>query len=245
MTKKLTLLSICLFLIATITYTAFSQGKEKNNKKESHGNGHDKKNKEQDNDNDKDENKDNKKDHEENKENNKDHVKGQEKHDNEGKHDRTDMNDSYHWTKENFKDREKLSKQDKVTICHKLNGNQQGVTLSVSANAVKAHMNHGDIMGECPQVNNSGYSSTFIQQQTNYYNVIQSTHEQVIYSKSVLDYALERLAASRIQLVTMQASNMPVAQIQDKQTAVVELEQNVSLLQTLLGVAINFVAGKL
>jgi hypothetical protein len=244
MTKKLTLLSISLFLIATITYTAFSQGKEKNNKKESHGNGHDNKNRDQDKDKEKDKDKYDKKEPGENNGNNKDHGKAHE-NDNEGKNDRADMNDSYHWTKENFKDREKLKKQDKVTICHKVNGDKHGVTISVSANALKAHMNHGDVMGECPQGINSGYSSTFLQQQTNYYNVIQSTHEQVLYSKSVLDYALERLAASRTQLISMQANNMPVAQIQDKQTAVVELEQNVSLLQTLLGVAINFVAGKL
>lgn len=239
MTKKITLLGISVLLITVITYTAFSQGKEKNDKKESHGKGHDNGNKDHGN---------NKKDHQKhegNNGNNNEHGKGHENNDNPGKNDHAEMNEGYHWTYENFKERDKLKKQDKVNICHKLSGNQPGVTISVSRNALKAHMNHGDVMGECPQVSNSGYSTTFLNQQTNYYNVLQSTHEQVLYSRSVLDYALERLTASRTQLITMQANNVPVAEIQDKQAAVVELQQNVSLLQTLIGLAVNFVAGKL
>jgi hypothetical protein len=48
-----------------------------------------------------------------------------------------------------------------------------------------------------------------------------------------------------LQLVTMQTSNMPVAQIQNKQVVVTELEQNVSLLQSLIGVAVNLLVNKL
>jgi hypothetical protein len=66
-----------------------------------------------------------------------------------------------------------------------------------------------------------------------------------MYSRSILDYALERLAASRLQLTTLQNNNMPAADIQRKQATVVELEQNVSLLETLIGVTANIVANKL
>jgi hypothetical protein len=38
---------------------------------------------------------------------------------------------------------------------------------------------------------------------------------------------------------------MPVAQIQSKQVVVTELEQNVSLLQSLIGVAVNLLVNKL
>jgi hypothetical protein len=43
----------------------------------------------------------------------------------------------------------------------------------------------------------------------------------------------------------MQNNNLPLADIQRKQATVGELEQNVSLLETVLGVATNLIANKL
>jgi hypothetical protein len=43
----------------------------------------------------------------------------------------------------------------------------------------------------------------------------------------------------------MQNTNVPVVEIQRKQATVVQLEQNVSLLQTLIGVAAELVVNKL
>jgi hypothetical protein len=152
----------------------------------------------------------------------------------------------YSWNRENFKDRQKLKKQEKVTICHKFNSaNEPGVSITVSANAVKAHMNHGDIMGDCPAVAGGRFSDIFLRNRTDYYNNLQNTQEQVYYSRSILDYAVARLAGSRTQLATMQNNNLPLADIQRKQATVVELEQNVSLLETVLGVAANYVVNKL
>jgi hypothetical protein len=54
-----------------------------------------------------------------------------------------------------------------------------------------------------------------------------------------------RLTSSRQQLATMQRNNMPVADIERKQAKVVELEQNVSLLETLISAAANLVVNKL
>ncbi|HSN60579.1 MAG TPA: hypothetical protein VLR49_06575 [Ferruginibacter sp.] len=152
----------------------------------------------------------------------------------------------YNWDRENFKNRKKIKNQEKVSICHKFNsGAESAVTIKVSANAAKAHLNHGDIMGECPVVAGNRYSNTYLSNRTNYYNTLQNSQEQITYSSSILDYALSRLTNSRLQLATMQNNNMPLADIQNKQAAVVDLEQNVSLLETLLGVAVNIVASKL
>jgi len=152
----------------------------------------------------------------------------------------------YNWDRQTFKNRKKIKNQDKVIICHKFNGGSSSpVSIKVSANAVKAHMNHGDILGECPVVTGNRFSNTFLSNRTNYYNTLQNSQEQVTYSSSILDYALSRLTNSRLQLANMQNNNMPLADIQNKQAAVVDLEQNVSLLETLLGVAINIVANKL
>lgn len=161
---------------------------------------------------------------------------------NNGKNDK----DGYGWNDETFKERKKLRNQEKVTICHKVNNNNEpGVAISVSANAVKAHMKHGDAMGSCPEVQNSSFSNAYLTKRTDYYNSLQKSQEQVSYSQSILDYAIARLNNSRLQLTTLKANNMPAVEIQSKQATVVELEQNVSLLETLIGAATNFVVSKL
>lgn len=152
----------------------------------------------------------------------------------------------YNWDNDNFYDRKKVRKQDKVTICHKFSGNgDDGVSINVSENAVNAHLNHGDVIGECPTFNNRRFSDVFYSNRDDYYNTLQNTQEQVYYSQSILDYALARLTGSRAELVTMRNNNRPVADIQRREQNVVQLEQNVSLLQTLIGVAVNVVANKL
>jgi hypothetical protein len=154
--------------------------------------------------------------------------------------------DGYKWDRETFKDRDKIRKQEKVSICHKPdNKNEPGVNIRVSSNAVKAHMNHGDVMGNCPAVADNRFSNVFLEKRTLYYTTMEDTREQVVYSKSILDYALERLAASRQQLVVMQTNRAPAAEIQRKQVVVTELEQNVSLLETLVGAAANILVNKL
>ena len=106
-------------------------------------------------------------------------------------------------------------------------------------------MNHGDVQGECSIVNNSTFSDRFLKRRTDYYNELQEANEQVLYSQSVLDYAKQRLAQAQQQLASTQASQLPMAQIQQRQAVVTELEQNVSLLETLVGVAAQLVMNKL
>ena len=172
--------------------------------------------------------------------------KGNDKNDNAGRG-KFEMKDGYAWDRETFKDRRKFKNKEKVTICHKFNGNnnEPAVTINVSENALKAHMNHGDVRGTCPTVKDSRFSDVFLRNRNDYYNNVQNHYEQVSYSRSILDYAVARLTNSRQQLVTMQNSGLPVAQIESKQASVVQLEQNVSLLETLIGVATTIVAEKL
>jgi uncharacterized protein YxeA len=156
-----------------------------------------------------------------------------------------DEDGKYKWNRESFKERDKIRKQDKVTICHKFNNNNEpAVTINVSANALKAHMNHGDVMGDCPETRSSNYSDGFLRSRKVYYNDLQNTQEQVIYSRSILDYAVQRLGLARTQLGVMQQRGLPAAEIERKQATVVELEQNVSLLETLIGVAAGLVVNK-
>lgn len=151
----------------------------------------------------------------------------------------------YNWNNENFPDRKKARKQEKVSICHKISGGKDGVNIKVSENAVKAHLNHGDIIGACPTLKNRSYSDIFYNKRNDYYNSLQNTQEQVYYSQSILDFALAKLTNGRSRLLLMQKNNAPASIIETNQQNVVQLEQNVSLLETLIGVAVNVVANKL
>lgn len=154
--------------------------------------------------------------------------------------------DDFDWTPETFRDRNKIRNAEKVTLCHKFNnGDEPAVTIRVSSNAMKAHMNHGDVMGECPTISDNRFSDNYLRRRTDYYNLLQDSNEEIIYSRSILDYALARLANARQQLTLMQNNNMPVADIQRRQVVVTELEQNVSVLEQLIGVAANLVVNKL
>ena len=183
--------------------------------------------------------------------------KGNNSSGNNGKNDDNRFNDTklkynkntlygYNWNDNDFKDRKRYRNQEKVTICHKVKNNgEPGVAIRVSESALKAHMNHGDVVGDCAAVNNTNFSDGFLRNRRDYYNNLQQTQEEIYYSRSVLDYALLRLANSRSQLQQMQISNMPAADIQRKQQTVTALEQNTTLLQTLVGVAVEIVANKL
>ena len=152
----------------------------------------------------------------------------------------------YNWNDDDFKDRNRYKKQNKVTICHKINRNgEPGVTISVSENAVKAHMKHGDVMGECPAVSNTSFSNGFLKNRQEYFNNLQRTQEEIYYSRSVLDYALQRLTNSRLQLQQIKNNNATAQEIERKQQVVIVLEQNTTLLQSLIGVAVEVVANKL
>jgi hypothetical protein len=150
----------------------------------------------------------------------------------------------YDWDREKFKDRQKIRNQEKVTLCHKINRDgDPGVTISVSSNALKAHLDHGDVRGECPAFTDNRYSDVYINKRGYYYNVLQNGNEQVTYSQSILDYALSRLLESRSQL--SQTSGLSQDEIQRRQATVVVLEQNVSLLETVLVSAARLLADKL
>jgi hypothetical protein len=150
------------------------------------------------------------------------------------------------FNRENFPDRKKFKNQDKVTICHKFNrGDEQPVTIRVSSNAAQAHMNHGDVMGDCPASvvgDRKGFSEGFWKIRNRYYNTLYENQDQVIYSRSILDYALQRLSDARVQLVQYQSDP---ALYQRRQALVVDLERNTSLLETLIGTAAGYLASKL
>ena len=257
--KKLSIIGISFLLAGAVAFTGFQQDKNKNEKKEQQqnkaknqdkkdnpGNSNANKNKQ-----DQPGNKNQKDNQDKNNAKDRDNkglekMNGNNANRNDNSRGNVDMRDGYKWDRETFKDRNKYKNQEKVTICHKFNNdNEPAVTLRVSANALNAHLNHGDIEGSCPDVRNDRYSDDYIRERNDYYERIQESREKVLYSQSILDYAIQRLTDSRVQLVNMRNNNLPAVEIERKQATVVELEQNVSLLETLIGVTANVLANKL
>lgn len=261
MKKQLTGFGFSVLIIAAVTFTASTQQeKDKNNEKKQQPNQakKDVKNNQGKNDVKNNQGKNDVKDNQGKKDVMDNHGKNDMK-DNNGKNDNDnnvknddkmnkghqDRDYGYEWDRETFKDRKKIKSKEKVTVCHKFNrDNEPAVTIRVSSNALKAHMNHGDVMGECPTVSDRRFSDDFLRKRTDYYNNLQESEEKVLYSRSILDYALARLTDSRTQLATYRNNNMPLADIERKQAAVLELEQNVSLLETLIGAAVTMVVNK-
>ena len=258
--KQVSILGISFLLVTAVAFTDFpQQEKNKNDKKEQQENkakNQDKKNNQGNsnankNKNDQPGNKNQKDNQGKNNAKDKDNkgldkMNGNNASRNDNARGNVDMRDGYKWDRETFKDRNKYKNQEKVTICHKFNNdNEPAVTLSVSVNALKAHMDHGDVEGSCPDIRNDRYSDDYIRERNDYYERIQESREKVLYSQSILDYAVQRLTDSRVQLANMQSRNLPAVEIQRKQATVVELEQNVSLLETLIGVTANLLVNKL
>jgi hypothetical protein len=156
-------------------------------------------------------------------------------------------NKVYDWNRENFKDRGKIRNEGKVTVCHKFNSaDEPPVTISISRNALQAHLGHGDVQGDCPAYKGSKtYSDIFLRRRNDYYNTYYGAQDQVVYSQSILDYALQRLTGARTQLVTLQSTNAPAYEIERRQAVVLDLENNVSLLETALAVTAGLLVAKL
>lgn len=236
--KQVSILGIAFLLVTAVAFTDFpQQEKNKSDKKEQKQNKAKNQDKKNNPGNSKAKDKDNK---------GRNNANDNNSNRNDMNRGNVDMRDGYKWDRETFKERNKYKNQEKVTICHKFNNdNEPAVTLRVSVNALKAHMNHGDREGSCPDVRNDRYSDDYYRERNDYYERIQESREKVLYSQSILDYAVQRLTDSRLQLVNMQNRNMPAAEIERKKATVVELEQNVSLLETLIGVTANLLVNKL
>lgn len=134
----------------------------------------------------------------------------------------------------------------RVTVCHQVSsGNGPAVTLSISANALKAHLAHGDAVGNCPETAQKRYNSQWLKKRNDYYNQLERSREQVAYSRSVLNYAEARLAQAKAELALMRQQRRREEDIRQKEAVVVRLDQNTSLLQSLVGVTANLLVSAL
>lgn len=121
----------------------------------------------------------------------------------------------------------------KVTICHKPNGNVYPVMISVSANAVNAHLRHGDYLGECRNYDRSRYSNKYWNTRNNYYNQYSQTTETLSFGEQLLITAIDVLTNRRTQLANSR-STLQEDELRRKEAAIINLQNDVYNLQNSL-----------
>lgn len=140
------------------------------------------------------------------------------------------------WGLNDFSNRKRPGNQKKVTICHNPGGQGSNpVTINVSENAVQAHLNHGDQLGNCTVNYSDRWSSNYINSRENVYNTYEQTWETMSYSEALLRLAAEKLLGVKTDL-NRTRSTLTSQEIQRREALIYELQNNVNLLDNQLGV---------
>ena len=144
------------------------------------------------------------------------------------------------WGINNWAERKHPKNQKKVSICHNPSGNDSGnsVTINVSENAVQAHLNHGDIIGNCSNNYSDRWSREYIQSRETVYNTYEQTYETMSYSESLLKYAMEKLLGVKTNLNTSRV-NLSAQEVQRREGLILDLQNNVTDLENQLDLTRN------
>ncbi|OAQ38883.1 hypothetical protein A5893_12645 [Pedobacter psychrophilus] len=129
------------------------------------------------------------------------------------------------FTGENYYDAKYPKNSKKVNICHKPNGSDYPVMINVSENAVQAHLNHGDYLGECKDWDRSPHSDTYWETRNNYYNQYVETTETLSLGEQLLALAISKLTNSQQQL-TAQRPTLSSQQISNRELAIINLQND-------------------
>jgi hypothetical protein len=144
------------------------------------------------------------------------------------------------WGFDNWKDRKHPKKQKKVSICHNPSGDDSGrsVNINISENAVQAHLNHGDRIGNCPTNYSDLWTPNYIQSRELVYNQYEQTYETMSYSEALLKYAMEKLLGVRTNLNTTRV-NLSTQEVQRREGLILDLQNNVTDLENQLDLTRN------
>lgn len=139
------------------------------------------------------------------------------------------------WGLDNFASRKHPKNQKKVTICHNpSDDNANGVSISISENALKAHMNHGDKVGDCAIDYSDRWSSDYVRSRENVYNTYEQAWENMSYSEALLKLGVEKLLGLRTNFDRNRTS-MTSSEIQRRELLITDLQNNVNSLENQLG----------
>lgn len=140
------------------------------------------------------------------------------------------------WGFEDFANRRRPGGQKKVTICHHAGGvnSEYPVTISISENAVQAHLNHGDQLGNCSVNYGDRWSSYYLDSRQNVYNSYEQAWETMSFGEALLNYAVQRLLGVRTDF-DRNRINYTSQEIQRREALIYELQNNVDVLENQLG----------
>jgi len=144
------------------------------------------------------------------------------------------------WGINNWAERKYPKNQKKVSICHNPSGNDSGnsVTINISENAVQAHLNHGDTMGDCSNNYSDRWSREYIQSREIVYNNYEQTYETMSYSEALLKYAMEKLLGVKTNLNSTRV-NLNAQEVERREGLILDLQNNVTDLENQLNLTRN------
>ena len=139
------------------------------------------------------------------------------------------------WNFRNFADRKHPRNQKKVTVCHNpSNDRSRGVTINISENALQAHINHGDEIGNCNIDYSDRWSLNYVKSRENVYSTYEQAWETMSYSQILLKVAMEKLLGIQTNLNSTR-STLTTNDIQRREALIYELQNNVNSLENQLG----------
>ena len=141
------------------------------------------------------------------------------------------------WNLDRFADRKNPKNQKKVSVCHNPSDEgSNGVNISISENALQAHLNHGDQIGDCKIDYSDRWSSNYVRSRENVYNTYEQAWETMSYSEALLQLAAQKLLGYRTNL-DRERSTLSASEIQRREALVLDLQNNVNSLDNQLGVS--------
>ncbi|MEJ6981031.1 hypothetical protein WG906_11245 [Pedobacter sp. P351] len=139
------------------------------------------------------------------------------------------------WNLNDFANRKHPKDQKKVTICHSPSSDKSnGVTINVSENALQAHRNHGDQLGNCTIDYSDRWSDRYIRSRENVYNTYEQTWETMSYSEALLRLAATKLLGIKTNL-DRNRTTLTSNEIQRREALILDLQNNVYSLENQLG----------
>ncbi|MES3019564.1 MAG: hypothetical protein V4721_17385 [Bacteroidota bacterium] len=153
-----------------------------------------------------------------------------------------DRDENINWGFENYSSRKRPKDFKKVSICHNTGDSEYPVTINVSENALKAHMNHGDQVGDCTGNYSNRWPENILRTRENVYNQYQTTWETMSYSEALVRFAAEKLLGIK-STFQAQRPTLTSDEIQRRELLIMDLQNNVNSLENQLAISRQRTAG--
>jgi len=153
-----------------------------------------------------------------------------------------DRDENVVWGFENYSSRKRPKDFKKVSVCHNTGDNDYPVTINVSENALKAHLNHGDQVGNCTGNYSERWPADFTRTRENVYNNYQTTWETMSYSEALVRFAADKLLGIK-STFQAQRPTLTAEEIQRRELLILDLQTNVNSLENQLNISRQRTAG--